>query len=255
MKQSWIYPQRSVVPQAGFLATVLTLRICPKVAIAWHHLRPVTTIWTWIIISVNTTPFFPSLFEESIFYFQGLRSGGSRCGRGRAAVRFLVFQVLVLPWHGLMLVRPPIKNRCQGWLRAFLSHRREKNLQERSIFRQHITPTASLFLWLNQARMSSIRIFNLYQVFRRNIRNPTNLGKLAHGTLRRPRPLQIFILSSSSPSSSYSHFVPHLYNRSYSKMSSATTFYDLKPLDSKGETYDFDALKGKVVLIVNVASK
>ncbi|KAL0637979.1 Glutathione peroxidase 2 [Maublancomyces gigas] len=38
-------------------------------------------------------------------------------------------------------------------------------------------------------------------------------------------------------------------------MASATTFYSLKPLDSKGETYDFEALKGKVVLIVNVASK
>jgi glutathione peroxidase-family protein len=38
-------------------------------------------------------------------------------------------------------------------------------------------------------------------------------------------------------------------------MSSATSFYDLKPLDKKGETFDFDQLKGKVVLVVNVASK
>lgn len=38
-------------------------------------------------------------------------------------------------------------------------------------------------------------------------------------------------------------------------MASATTFYDLKPLDSKGQDYDFNELKGKVVLIVNVASK
>ncbi|PWW78320.1 glutathione peroxidase-like protein [Tuber magnatum] len=38
-------------------------------------------------------------------------------------------------------------------------------------------------------------------------------------------------------------------------MSSATTFYDLEPLDSKNQHYGFGQLKGKVVLIVNVASK
>ncbi|KAF3909340.1 hypothetical protein AA313_de0200034 [Arthrobotrys entomopaga] len=40
-------------------------------------------------------------------------------------------------------------------------------------------------------------------------------------------------------------------------MSSATElgFYSYKPLDKKGEPYDFTQLKGKVVLIVNVASK
>ncbi|KAI5964544.1 GPX2 [Candida theae] len=32
-------------------------------------------------------------------------------------------------------------------------------------------------------------------------------------------------------------------------------FYDLTPLDSKGNPYPFSELKGKVVLIVNVASK
>ncbi|KAK9460318.1 thioredoxin-like protein [Lipomyces oligophaga] len=32
-------------------------------------------------------------------------------------------------------------------------------------------------------------------------------------------------------------------------------FYDLKPADSKGEPFDFHSLEGKVVLIVNVASK
>jgi peroxiredoxin len=35
----------------------------------------------------------------------------------------------------------------------------------------------------------------------------------------------------------------------------ATTFYDLKPLDSKGEPFDFKQLSGKVVLVVNVASQ
>ncbi|CAI5760709.1 unnamed protein product [Candida verbasci] len=34
-----------------------------------------------------------------------------------------------------------------------------------------------------------------------------------------------------------------------------SSFYDLKPLDSKNEAFDFSQLKGKVVLIVNVASK
>lgn len=38
-------------------------------------------------------------------------------------------------------------------------------------------------------------------------------------------------------------------------MSSATQFYDFKPLDKKGQPYDFSALNGKVVLIVNTASK
>ncbi|CAI4037474.1 hypothetical protein SMKI_02G3510 [Saccharomyces mikatae IFO 1815] len=35
----------------------------------------------------------------------------------------------------------------------------------------------------------------------------------------------------------------------------STTFYDLECQDKKGETFKFDQLKGKVVLIVNVASK
>jgi glutathione peroxidase len=38
-------------------------------------------------------------------------------------------------------------------------------------------------------------------------------------------------------------------------MAAATTFYDLKPLDKKGEPFDFKQLEGKVVLVVNVASK
>jgi Glutathione peroxidase len=40
-----------------------------------------------------------------------------------------------------------------------------------------------------------------------------------------------------------------------STMAAATTFYDLKPLDKKGEPFDFKQLDGKVVLVVNVASK
>ncbi|KAK7935790.1 hypothetical protein PG985_001285 [Apiospora marii] len=38
-------------------------------------------------------------------------------------------------------------------------------------------------------------------------------------------------------------------------MASATTFYDFKPADKKGNEVDLSAYKGKVVLVVNTASK
>ncbi|KAI4721059.1 glutathione peroxidase 1 [Aureobasidium sp. EXF-10727] len=38
-------------------------------------------------------------------------------------------------------------------------------------------------------------------------------------------------------------------------MSSATSFHEFKPLDKKGNVYDLSKLKGKVVLVVNTASK
>lgn len=38
-------------------------------------------------------------------------------------------------------------------------------------------------------------------------------------------------------------------------MSSATTFYDFKPNDKDGKPYPLSQLKGKVVLVVNTASK
>jgi len=38
-------------------------------------------------------------------------------------------------------------------------------------------------------------------------------------------------------------------------MASATSFYDFKPKDKKGEEFPLDQYKGKVVLIVNTASK
>ncbi|KAL1979762.1 hypothetical protein VTN96DRAFT_5214 [Rasamsonia emersonii] len=38
-------------------------------------------------------------------------------------------------------------------------------------------------------------------------------------------------------------------------MSSATTFYDFEPLDKKGDPFPLSSLKGKVVLVVNTASK
>ncbi|KAH8424040.1 glutathione peroxidase [Aspergillus melleus] len=38
-------------------------------------------------------------------------------------------------------------------------------------------------------------------------------------------------------------------------MSSATSFYDFEPVDKKGNPYPLTSLKGKVVLVVNTASK
>ena len=56
-------------------------------------------------------------------------------------------------------------------------------------------------------------------------------------------------------------FVPHTINLTYQRagfaaaMSSATTFYDFKPKDKKGNEFPLTNLKGKVVLVVNTASK
>jgi glutathione peroxidase-family protein len=38
-------------------------------------------------------------------------------------------------------------------------------------------------------------------------------------------------------------------------MSSATSFYDFKPKDDKGSPFPLANMKGKVVLVVNTASK
>ena len=38
-------------------------------------------------------------------------------------------------------------------------------------------------------------------------------------------------------------------------MAQATTFYEFKPKDKKGAEYPLSNLKGKVVLVVNTASK
>ncbi|KAL2207637.1 glutathione peroxidase [Sarocladium strictum] len=38
-------------------------------------------------------------------------------------------------------------------------------------------------------------------------------------------------------------------------MASATSFYDFKPLDKRGQEFPLDQFKGKVVLVVNTASK
>lgn len=45
------------------------------------------------------------------------------------------------------------------------------------------------------------------------------------------------------------------YHPSASRMASATTFYSFDPVDKKGEPFPLSSLKGKVVLVVNTASK
>ena len=60
--------------------------------------------------------------------------------------------------------------------------------------------------------------------------------------------------TSLSASRAYSSFTSILSSKP-DTMSSATQFYGFKPLDKKGQPYDFSALNGKVVLIVNTASK
>lgn len=46
-----------------------------------------------------------------------------------------------------------------------------------------------------------------------------------------------------------------LVSRHLTTKTAMSSFYDLTPLDNKGEPFPFSQLKGKVVLIVNVASK
>ena len=46
-----------------------------------------------------------------------------------------------------------------------------------------------------------------------------------------------------------------LQHSTYAAMSSATTFYEFKPKDKKGKPYPLSNLQGKVVLVVNTASK
>ncbi|PTD03641.1 hypothetical protein HYE67_004313 [Fusarium culmorum] len=65
-----------------------------------------------------------------------------------------------------------------------------------------------------------------------------------------------FTRSSSPPFPSLNN--QRLYHRNYtttSNMASATSFYDFKPLDKRGQEVPLADYKGKVVLIVNTASK
>jgi len=69
-------------------------------------------------------------------------------------------------------------------------------------------------------------------------------------------------LNTQSVSSSKARISRYLQSDSYTSgaagyatMASATTFYDFKPNDKKGKPYPLTNLKGKVVLVVNTASK
>ncbi|PNY25481.1 Glutathione peroxidase [Tolypocladium capitatum] len=49
--------------------------------------------------------------------------------------------------------------------------------------------------------------------------------------------------------------LPHHAQRAFAAMSSTTSFYDFKPLDKRGQEVPLADYKGKVILIVNTASK
>ncbi|KAK0664018.1 putative glutathione peroxidase [Cercophora samala] len=62
-------------------------------------------------------------------------------------------------------------------------------------------------------------------------------------------------IRSHPPHHHYPTLQPPKPKHYYTTMASATTIYDFKPLDAKGEEYPLSNLKDKVILIVNVASK
>ncbi|CAK1356328.1 Glutathione peroxidase [Cercospora beticola] len=66
----------------------------------------------------------------------------------------------------------------------------------------------------------------------------------------------ISVLHSASKRIQLPTTVAFTYRRTtYAAMSSATTFFDFTPKDKKGQEYPLSNLKGKVVLVVNTASK
>ncbi|CAG7963936.1 unnamed protein product [Penicillium nalgiovense] len=58
-----------------------------------------------------------------------------------------------------------------------------------------------------------------------------------------------------SSSRTLSHFPIFAYSRQIATMSSATSFFDFEPVDKKGAPFPLSSLNGKVVLVVNTASK
>ncbi|KAK3995553.1 glutathione peroxidase-like protein [Cladorrhinum sp. PSN332] len=66
------------------------------------------------------------------------------------------------------------------------------------------------------------------------------------------RPPRLFVPTALSTVPPPHRPSPH---RAFAAMASATTFYDFKPLDKKGAEVPLSDYKGKVVLIVNTASK
>lgn len=69
------------------------------------------------------------------------------------------------------------------------------------------------------------------------------------------RQTHIFHTLSKTQPPHYRRIAHPTIRRSFTTMASATTLFDFKPLDKKGEAYSLEQLKGKVVLVVNTASK
>ncbi|KAF2686852.1 glutathione peroxidase [Lentithecium fluviatile CBS 122367] len=74
---------------------------------------------------------------------------------------------------------------------------------------------------------------------------------------QRPQPTALFFtLTKSTPLQlSALPIQTRELRASFATMASATTFFDFKPKDKKGSEFDLAGLKGKVVLVVNTASK
>lgn len=72
-----------------------------------------------------------------------------------------------------------------------------------------------------------------------------------------PRLCQTTLRSSLTKNISFAQhrYQPTFTTNTIRTMSSATTFFDFKPKDDKGAVYPLSKLKGKVVLVVNTASK
>ena len=93
------------------------------------------------------------------------------------------------------------------------------------------------------------------------IRHLATLGNLVrhHGSqLKKDRAISVLALRQIKSQSTNGFYLRRQFHASSTvNMSSATQlgFYGYKPLDKKGEEYDLAQLQGKVVLVVNVASK
>ncbi|KAG6329788.1 hypothetical protein ID866_9300, partial [Astraeus odoratus] len=69
------------------------------------------------------------------------------------------------------------------------------------------------------------------------------------------QPSPCLLLSLTLPHHRSCQLIPPVVNRSMATQSAAPSFYDLKADLPDGKVYDFQQLRGKVVLIVNVASQ
>ena len=94
----------------------------------------------------------------------------------------------------------------------------------------------------------------LLHKYHQNDRILPSLSSATHKLCRQSSPtLSLFVSSSREYSSTPSS---NQREQQSNKMTAGVDFYSLNaPLPGKDKVYDFDQLKGKVVLIVNVASK